>query len=33
MSGNEIVDTVLKVAEKASRIDLKQVEKKAVETV
>ena len=33
MSGNEIVDTVLKVAEKATRIDLEQVEKKAVETV
>lgn len=33
MSGNEIVDTVLKVAEKASRIDLEQAGKKAVETV
>ena len=33
MSGNEIVDTVLKVAEKASRIDLEHAGKKAVETV
>ena len=33
MSGTEIVDAVLKVAEKASRIDLDQAGKKAVETV
>ena len=33
MSGSEIVDSVLKVAEKASRIDLEQAGKKAVETV
>ena len=33
MSGTEIVDNVLKVAEKASRIDLEQAGKKAVETV
>ena len=33
MSGTEIVDNVLKVAEKASRIDLEHVGKKAVETV
>ena len=33
MSGTEIVDSVLKVAEKASRIDLEQAGKKAVETV
>ena len=33
MSGTEIVDTVLKVAEKASRIDLEHAGKKAVETV
>ena len=33
MSGTEIVNSVLKVAEKASRIDLEQAEKKAVETV
>ena len=33
MSGTEIVNSVLKVAEKASRIDLEQAGKKAVETV
>ena len=33
MSGSEIIDTVLKVAEKASRIDLEHAGKKAVETV
>ena len=33
MSGTEIVDSVLKVAEKASRIDLEHAGKKAVETV
>ena len=33
MNGSEIVNSVLNVAEKASRIDLEQVEKKAVETV
>ncbi len=33
MSGSEIVDSVLKVAEKASRIDLEQAGKKACETV
>ena len=33
MSGTEIVDAVLKVAEKASRIDLEHAGKKAVETV
>ena len=33
MSGTEIVDSVLKVAEKASRIDLEQAGKKACETV
>ena len=33
MSGTEIVDAVLKVAEKASRIDLEQAGKKACETV
>lgn len=33
MSGTEIVNSVLKVAEKASRIDLEQAEKKACETV
>ena len=33
MSGSEIVDSVLKVAEKASRIDLENAGKKAVETV
>ena len=33
MSGTEIVDSVLKVAEKASCIDLEQAGKKAVETV
>ena len=33
MSGSKIVDSVLKVAEKASRIDLEQAGKKACETV
>ena len=33
MSGTEIVDSVLEVAEKASRIDLEHAGKKAVETV
>ena len=33
MSGSEIIDTVLKVAEKASCIDLEQAGKKACETV
>ena len=33
MSGSEIIDTVLKVAEKASRIDLEHAGKKACETV
>ena len=33
MSGTEIVDSVLKVAEKASRIDLEHAGKKAVKTV
>ena len=33
MSGTEIINSVLKVAEKASRIDLEQAGKKAVETV
>ena len=33
MSGTEIVDSVLKVAEKVSRIDLEHAGKKAVETV
>ena len=33
MSGTEIVDSVLKVAEKASRIDLEHAGKKAVESV